>query len=96
MRRSARRRTRKIELERDFEDMTEAIRLVLDVSADEDSERLDRLIAARVADISRSYAQDLIKSGDVRSTMKWRAHRAGCMRAIASNSHCRRSKNQSD
>jgi len=46
--------------------MTEAIRLVLDVSPDEDSERLDRLIAARVADISRSYAQDLIKSGDVK------------------------------
>jgi 23S rRNA pseudouridine1911/1915/1917 synthase len=46
--------------------MSEVIRLVLDVSVDEDSERLDRLIAARVADISRSYAQELIKSGDVR------------------------------
>jgi len=46
--------------------MTEAIRLVLDVSIDEDSERLDRLIAARVADISRSYAQELIKAGDVK------------------------------
>jgi 23S rRNA pseudouridine1911/1915/1917 synthase len=53
-------------LERGFEDMTDAIRLVLDVSPDEDSERLDRLIAARVADISRSYAQDLIKTGDVK------------------------------
>ena len=46
--------------------MTEAIRLVLDVSDEEDSERLDRLIAARVADISRSYAQELIKAGDVK------------------------------
>jgi 23S rRNA pseudouridine1911/1915/1917 synthase len=46
--------------------MTDAIRLVLDVAPEEDSERLDRLIAARVADISRSYAQNLIKAGEVK------------------------------
>jgi len=37
----------------------------LDVAAEEDGERLDRLIAARVAEISRSYAQSLVKAGDV-------------------------------
>ncbi|HEX3722874.1 MAG TPA: RluA family pseudouridine synthase [Nitrolancea sp.] len=44
----------------------DAIRLVFDVAASEDSERLDRLIAARAADISRSFAQELIKGGDVK------------------------------
>lgn len=48
------------------EDMADTVRIVLDVSDDEDSERLDRLIAARITDISRSYAQNLIKSGDVK------------------------------
>ena len=46
--------------------MPETIRLVLNVTDDEDGERLDRLIARRAADISRSYAQDLIKDGSVK------------------------------
>ena len=46
--------------------MTDAIRLMLDVTAEEDGERLDRLIAMRAADISRSYAQQLIKEGHVK------------------------------
>ncbi len=46
--------------------MTDAIRLMLDVTADEDGERLDRLIALRAADISRSFAQQLIKEGNVK------------------------------
>ncbi|HEU5423260.1 MAG TPA: RluA family pseudouridine synthase [Nitrolancea sp.] len=45
--------------------MTEAVRVALDVTGEEDGERLDRLIAGRVADISRSYAQNLVKQGDV-------------------------------
>lgn len=45
--------------------MEDAVRIVLDVSAEEHGERLDRLIAARVAEVSRSYAQSLIKAGDV-------------------------------
>ncbi|MBX5445008.1 RluA family pseudouridine synthase [Sphaerobacter sp.] len=45
--------------------MEDAVRIVLDVAAEEDGERLDRLIAARVAEISRSYAQSLVKAGDV-------------------------------
>jgi 23S rRNA pseudouridine1911/1915/1917 synthase len=47
-------------------ELIEAIRLVFDVSTTEDSERLDRLIATRAADISRSYAQELIKRGGVK------------------------------
>lgn len=43
----------------------DTVRIVLDVPAEEDGERLDRLIAARVAEISRSYAQKLIAAGDV-------------------------------
>lgn len=39
--------------------------MVLDVAEPEDGERLDRLIAARVAEVSRSYAQSLLKAGDV-------------------------------
>ena len=46
--------------------MTDVIRLVLDVTDAEDGERLDRFISQRAADISRSYAQDLIKDGNVR------------------------------
>lgn len=45
--------------------MEDAVRIVLDVASEEDGERLDRLIAARVAEISRSYAQSLVKAGDV-------------------------------
>ena len=45
--------------------MEDAVRIVLDVAAEEDGERLDRLIAARVAEISRSYAQSPVKAGDV-------------------------------
>ncbi len=46
--------------------MTDSIRLVLDVTGNEDGERLDRLIAHRAADVSRSFAQDLIKEGSVK------------------------------
>lgn len=46
--------------------MADVVRLVLDVTQDEDGERLDRFIAQRAADISRSYAQDLIKDGSVK------------------------------
>lgn len=45
--------------------MKDAVRLVLDVSEREHGERLDRLIAARVTGVSRSFAQALMKSGDV-------------------------------
>ncbi len=45
--------------------MREALRIVLDVSEGENGERLDRLIASRVPDVSRSYAQTLMKAGDV-------------------------------
>jgi 23S rRNA pseudouridine1911/1915/1917 synthase len=45
--------------------MTDTVRITLDVRDTEDGERLDRLIAERIADISRSYAQQLMKSGDV-------------------------------
>src|SRR5690606_41898186 len=45
--------------------MEDAVRIVLEVAAEEDGERLDRLIAARVAEISRSYAQSLVKAGHV-------------------------------
>jgi len=45
--------------------MSDAVRLVLDVSEREHGERLDRLIAARVTGVSRSFAQTLMKSGDV-------------------------------
>lgn len=43
----------------------DAVRVVLDVAEAEDGERLDRLMAARMAEISRSFAQTLIKAGDV-------------------------------
>ncbi|TVR72519.1 MAG: RluA family pseudouridine synthase [Sphaerobacteraceae bacterium] len=43
----------------------DAVRIVLDVLESEDSDRLDRVVAGRVHDISRSYAQQLMKSGDV-------------------------------
>ncbi len=46
--------------------MSDVIRLVLDVTREEDGERLDRFIAQRAADISRSYAQGLIREGNVR------------------------------
>ncbi len=46
--------------------MSNAVRVVLDVTDAEDGERLDRFIAQRAADVSRSYAQDLIKDGKVR------------------------------
>jgi 23S rRNA pseudouridine1911/1915/1917 synthase len=49
-----------------MEVMVDAIRLVLDVTIDEDGERLDRFIAQRSSDISRSYAQQLIKEGNVK------------------------------
>lgn len=45
--------------------MDEAVRIVLSVSESEDGERLDRFIAARAPEISRSYAQNLMKAGDV-------------------------------
>ena len=43
----------------------DAVRIRLLVSEQEDGERLDRLIAAHMADVSRSYAQGLIRAGDV-------------------------------
>lgn len=46
--------------------MVNVVRLVLDVTQEEDGERLDRFIALRSADISRSYAQELIKDGSVK------------------------------
>ncbi|HET9015977.1 MAG TPA: RluA family pseudouridine synthase [Thermomicrobiaceae bacterium] len=45
--------------------MTDAVRIRLDVTETEDGERLDRLIASRVGEVSRSFAQSLIKAGDV-------------------------------
>jgi 23S rRNA pseudouridine1911/1915/1917 synthase len=47
------------------ESQAEAVRIAIDVVETEDGERLDRVIAARMVDISRSYAQSLMKSGDV-------------------------------
>jgi 23S rRNA pseudouridine1911/1915/1917 synthase len=44
----------------------DAVRIVLDVIETEDGGRLDRVISERMNDISRSYAQQLMKSGDVR------------------------------
>jgi 23S rRNA pseudouridine1911/1915/1917 synthase len=41
------------------------VRIVLDVVESEDGIRLDRVISDRMNDISRSYAQQLMKSGDV-------------------------------
>ncbi len=49
-----------------IEVMADVIRLTLDVSATDDGERLDRFISQRVPDVSRSYAQELIKVGNVR------------------------------
>ncbi len=46
--------------------MSDVVRLVLDVTDADDGERLDRFIAQRAADVSRSFAQDLIKDGKVR------------------------------
>lgn len=43
----------------------DAVRIVLDVIDDEDGIRLDRVISERMNDMSRSYAQQLMKSGDV-------------------------------
>jgi 23S rRNA pseudouridine1911/1915/1917 synthase len=45
--------------------MDDAVRIVLDVADKDNGERLDRLIASRVADVSRSYAQNLMRAGDV-------------------------------
>lgn len=45
--------------------MEDTVRIVLDVADKDDGERLDRWIASRVADISRSYAQNLMRAGDV-------------------------------
>ncbi len=45
--------------------MQDAVRIVLDVADEDDGERLDRWISSRVADISRSYAQNLVRAGDV-------------------------------
>jgi 23S rRNA pseudouridine1911/1915/1917 synthase len=45
--------------------MQDAVRIVLDVAAEDDGERLDRWISSRVADISRSYAQNLVRAGNV-------------------------------
>ena len=43
----------------------DSVRIRVHVSDDDDGERLDRLIALRVAEVSRSFAQALIKAGDV-------------------------------
>ena len=43
----------------------DAVRIVVDVVDSEDGVRLDRVISDRMNDISRSYAQQLMKSGDV-------------------------------
>jgi 23S rRNA pseudouridine1911/1915/1917 synthase len=43
----------------------DSVRIVLDVIDTEDGTRLDRVISDRMNDISRSYAQQLMKSGDV-------------------------------
>lgn len=43
----------------------DAVRIVLDVLDGEDGVRLDRVISDRMNDISRSYAQQLMKSGDI-------------------------------
>jgi 23S rRNA pseudouridine1911/1915/1917 synthase len=43
----------------------ESVRIVLDVVDTEDGVRLDRVISDRMNDISRSYAQQLMKGGDV-------------------------------
>jgi 23S rRNA pseudouridine1911/1915/1917 synthase len=45
--------------------MEDTVRIVLDVADKDNGERLDRWIASRVADISRSYAQNLMRAGDV-------------------------------
>src|SRR5919199_5078212 len=45
--------------------MQDTVRIVLDVADEDDGERLDRWISSRVADISRSYAQNLVRAGDV-------------------------------
>jgi 23S rRNA pseudouridine1911/1915/1917 synthase len=45
--------------------MQDAVRIVLDVAAEDDGERLDRWISSRVADISRSYARNLVRAGNV-------------------------------
>ncbi len=45
--------------------MRDTVRLVLDVSEREHGERLDRLISARITGVSRSFAQALMKLGDV-------------------------------
>lgn len=43
----------------------DSVRIVLDVVESEDGIRLDRVISDRMNDISRSYAQQLMKNGDV-------------------------------
>jgi 23S rRNA pseudouridine1911/1915/1917 synthase len=43
----------------------DSVRIVIDIIEDEDGQRLDRVIAKRMTDISRSFAQQLMKSGDV-------------------------------
>jgi 23S rRNA pseudouridine1911/1915/1917 synthase len=43
----------------------DAVRIVLDINESEDGVRLDRVISDRINDISRSYAQQLMKNGDV-------------------------------
>jgi 23S rRNA pseudouridine1911/1915/1917 synthase len=45
--------------------MEDTVRIILDVADKDNGERLDRWIASRVADISRSYAQNLMRAGDV-------------------------------
>lgn len=45
--------------------MQDAVRIVLDVADEDNGERLDRWITSQVADISRSYAQNLMRAGDV-------------------------------
>lgn len=46
--------------------MNEGIQISFIVSEQEDGERLDRVLAARVADVSRTYAQTLIRDGEVK------------------------------
>lgn len=45
--------------------MPETVRVALQVNVEEDGERLDRFIAGRMADLSRSAAQNLVKDGAV-------------------------------
>jgi len=45
--------------------MHDVVRLVLNVSEKEQGERLDRLLSTRVTGVSRSFAQALMKAGDV-------------------------------